>query len=89
LAAARQEALRGPKKACDKARELAIRFAMGSDMEDVKQEASENGERWGDVKDESIAQWEADNWGDEAEAGFDADFKKQRERDHGKQDVAA
>jgi ParB-like chromosome segregation protein Spo0J len=72
-----------PDKAREKARDEAIRAAMDSDMEDAKQEAKENEERWGDVKDEWMEQWEADNWGTEEEAEFEADFRRVWKSDHG------
>ncbi len=53
---------------------------MEYDLEDAKAEAKENGERWGDIKDEWIEQWIADNWGDEQEAEFEKDFQEQGAR---------
>jgi hypothetical protein len=53
-------------------REEAQRCAMESDMEDAEHDAIANGTEWGDIKDEWIKQWTAENW-DEAE--FEAEWK--------------
>ena len=53
-------------------REEAQRCAMESDMEDAEHDAIANGTEWGDIKDEWIKQWIAENW-DEAE--FEAEWK--------------
>jgi hypothetical protein len=73
---------KNPVKAKAKARDQAIADAMGGDMDDAKQEAKDNGDRWGDGKDEWIEQWMADNWGEEQEAEFEAKFAHRWERDH-------
>ncbi len=71
---------RNPEQAKNKARKQAQHDAMEYDLEDAKAEAKENGERWGDIKDEWIEQWIADNWGDEQEAEFEKDFQEQGAR---------
>ena len=43
-------------------------------MEEEKESCRENGERWGDIKDEWITNWEAENWGDEQVAEAEKEF---------------
>ncbi len=73
---------KNPVKAKAKAREQAIAEAMDADMDDAKQDAKDNGDRWSDVKTEWIDQWIADNWGEEQEAKFEAEFAERWARDH-------
>jgi hypothetical protein len=56
---------------------------MDSDMEEEKESCRENGERWGDVKDEWITNWEAENWGDEEVAEAEKEFLDEWEFEHG------
>jgi hypothetical protein len=73
-----------PEKAKTKAREQAQAEAMESDLEDLKSEAKNDGERWADVKDEKIAEWITNNWeGSEAEEQFEKDFVEKWAREHG------
>jgi ParB/RepB/Spo0J family partition protein len=74
-----------PEEARAKARREAIVDAMQYDMDDAKQEAKEDGQRWSDIKEEWVAQWEADNWSDAQEAEFDTDLRRDWEQRHGKQ----
>jgi hypothetical protein len=74
---------RHPEKARNKAREEAIRAAMEDDLEEARREAKESGERWGDVKDDWVAEWKEDHWGDEQEAEFNEEFRKNWQSDHG------
>jgi hypothetical protein len=55
------------------AREEAQQDAMESDMEDAKRDALTNEKEWGDIEDQWIKQWLANNW-DEPE--FEAEWKK-------------
>ena len=57
---------------------------MDGDMEEAKEESRENGDRWGDLKDEWIEQWEADNWRPEQIAEAEAEFTERWELEHGK-----
>jgi hypothetical protein len=61
-----------------------INDAMQGEIDEAKQEAKEDGQRWSDVREEWLAGCEADNWGDAEEAEFDADFRSEWERRHGK-----
>ena len=53
-------------------------------MEEERESCRENGDRWGDLKDEWIEQWEADNWQPEQIAEAEAEFAERWEHEHGK-----
>jgi hypothetical protein len=75
---------KSPAKVKAKALKDAKRSAMESEMDEAKEDARENRERWGDLKDEWIEQWEADNWQPEQIAEAEAGFAERWEREHGK-----
>lgn len=74
---------KSPAKVKAKALKDAKRDAMDGDMEEEKESCRENGERWGDVKDEWITNWEAENWGDEEVAEAEKEFLDEWEFEHG------
>jgi hypothetical protein len=76
---------KSPDKTKAKALKNAKRDAMDGDMDEAKEEARENEERWGDLKDQWIADWEADNWGDEQVAEVEKEFLDQWEFEHGQE----
>jgi hypothetical protein len=75
---------KSPAKVKAKALKDAKRDAMDEEMDGAKEDARENDERWGDLKDEWIEQWEADNWQPEQIAEAEAEFAERWEREHGK-----
>jgi hypothetical protein len=74
---------KSPDKTKAKALKDAKRDAMDGDMDEAKEEARENKERWGDLKDQWIADWEADNWDDEQVAEVEKGFLDEWEFEHG------
>lgn len=74
---------KSPDKTKAKALKDAKRDAMDGDMDEAKEEARENKERWGDLKDQWIANWEADNWNDEQVAEAEKKFLDEWEFEHG------
>lgn len=75
---------RSPERVKTKALKDTKRDAMDEEMDGAKEDARENGERWGDLKDEWIEQWEADNWQPEQIAEAEAEFAERWEHEHGK-----
>jgi hypothetical protein len=57
---------------------------MEDEYDEAKAEARESGETWSEIKDEWIEEWLANNWDEEAEAEFVADFQERWKYDHGK-----
>jgi hypothetical protein len=74
---------KSPGRVKAKALKDTKRDAMDSDMEEEKESCRENGERWGDVMDEWITNWEAENWGDEEVAEAEKEFLDEWEFEHG------
>jgi hypothetical protein len=74
---------KNPEKAFAKAREAALADAMEDDLKEAQREAKEDGECWANIKDDWIANWQQDHWGDEQEAEFDEEFRKNWLSDHG------
>ena len=74
---------KSPDKTKAKALKIAKRRAMDAEMDGAKQDARENDERWGDLKDKWIEQWEADNWDDEQVAEAEKEFLDEWEFEHG------
>jgi hypothetical protein len=74
---------KNPERAKEKARKQAIRDAMRDEMDEAKQQTRSNGDSWGEVRDDWIEQWHAENWGEQDEADFEADWKDRWARDHG------
>jgi hypothetical protein len=74
---------KNPKKAHEKARDEAIECEMQSDMDEARQDAKDSGESWSAIKEDWIENWIADNWDEEAEAEFYADFRETWKREHG------
>ena len=75
---------KSPTKTKAKALKEAKRDAMDGDMEEEKESCRENGERWGDVKEQWIENWEAENWDEDAQAQAEAEFLEDWEFAHGK-----
>jgi hypothetical protein len=84
LAAAEEWEAKNPQQAKEKAREEAQKRAMEDEYHEAKVAARESGETWSDVKDEWIEEWLANNWGEDAEAEFEAEFQERWKFDHGK-----
>jgi hypothetical protein len=76
-------AAKNPDKFIEKARLDEQKSEMGGDMDEARKEARESGERFSDTKDEWVADWLENNWTEEREAEFLADFKRKWQADHG------
>ena len=59
-----------------KAREEAMDRAMCDDMEAAKRQAVENGKPWEEIEPDWTRRWVDDNWGDERQAEFDAEWEE-------------
>ena len=76
-------AAKNPDKLIDKARLAEQNSEMDCAMDEAKEEARESGERFSDTKDEWVVDWLENNWTEEREAEFLADFKEKWQADHG------
>jgi hypothetical protein len=61
---------KNPEKAKAALRKEMQKDEMDGDIEGAKEDAKEGGECWGDIKDQWIEDWLAENWGEEREAQF-------------------
>jgi ParB family chromosome partitioning protein len=74
---------KNPTKAYEKARKEAIECEMQFDMDEARADAKEDGESWSEMKAEWIGRWIDENWDDQEQAKFDADFRATWKREHG------
>jgi hypothetical protein len=72
-----------PAAALERARVEAQHDEMDGDKDEAKADARQNGEAWGDVKEEWEADWIETNWTPEAEAEFIVSFENDWLKDHG------
>ena len=75
--------LKDPAAALARAREDDQEIEMQEEKDEEKESLRGTDEKWGDVRDEWIAEWIKNNWDEEAEADFVEGFNKTWLKDHG------
>jgi Protein of unknown function (DUF3102) len=70
------EQTRAKQRACEE----AMARAMCDEMEAAERQAVEDGKRWEDIETDWKQRWTDDNWGDERQAEFEAEWERAREQ---------